>query len=175
MNLLAQIPTSEEAFASAMGVLGIATRHEVTPEELEVYFAGLSDIPWPTLQRGLAKLARSASFFPAVGDIRRACDEVAERERRANQAEQLGVRYLPTPTEAETRTFTLHGATLTVKVLPDGHPALPRYHCLACQDEGWEPTKIREFGQIYDAVRRCACYATNPVIARRLSMKASFA
>lgn len=44
------------------------------------------------------------------------------------------------------------------------------YHCTTCDDTGWAPT-TRDASQLYgpgktvSAVRRCACVATNPVIA----------
>lgn len=177
IDLFNGLSDHDKAFATLMANLGIATKHELDPAEMDVYSAALSDIPLPTLAKAVNKLIRGSKWWPSVADIRTACDEVTARERSAAALPDAYI--VPDDRDGEMRTFTMRFAdgtskSMQMRVLPDGHPALPRYHCTACQDSGFEDTKVHHFGNIYPALARCRCYDANPVIARRNAARVTY-
>lgn len=110
---------------------------EIEPHVRRIYVDALRDIPEESLRAGCRRVIASARFMPKVAEIRAAVD-AERRDRRLLEEPQ---RDIP----------------------PD------QRFCHTCQDTGWmgEGLHVPVAPGIHPVVRRCACYATNPELARQ--------
>lgn len=110
------------------------------PDEVTVrrYYVALEDLPLADVQAVCGELLRTwrGSRHPWPADVRALADK-----RRTQNARRTA-------------------ATLERR---------DEYHCAACWDTGWQPT-TRDAAHVYGAgvtvpaVRRCACWRSNPVV-----------
>jgi hypothetical protein len=171
---------SREDFAVVLGTLAVATNKELDAETVEVYFAGLCDVPLETLQAGVRRVLNGARFFPSVGEIRASCDRVKA---------QGGFQPFTPPKQI-------------AGTLRDDDPRL-WYACPICHDEGWAPhwcvgsvnaqprfpdswqsigtcgsyacAKFGAKGYGHHYVQRCKCVPTNERIRERLEARRQYA
>lgn len=157
---------------------------------LQTFGADLSDAVWHEyhlaleavnpgdLDDAMADLRRTHAFrnAPLPAEILSRCD-VHRKSRTVAKPEPPRVTARPDEGEWKTHTFTkgpLKGSTIRLHVLPDDHPALPRYACGRCQDTSWEEVPNMTDRPKQATYRRCACWQTNPAIARQRSKDAEF-
>lgn len=156
--------------ADALGPLFafLAPSQPVTGAAWEQYALALEQVNPGDLDDAITDLRKTHAFrnAPLPADILRRCDEA--RRRRAADAKPAPT-VTADPSEGEWQTFTLKGiGSLRMHVLPDDHPALPRYACLRCKDTSWEEIPPHpDAPPSQPTCRRCRCWATNPVIQQQ--------
>jgi len=109
---------------------------------------------------------------PLPADLLRRCEDARKSRVAASQTAHDITAPEPIQTgDGELKTFTLPGGpTLTMRVLPDDHPALRRFACFDCQDSGWADGPKTALGN--PSVVRCRCYTNNPVLALERARRA---
>lgn len=155
--------------AESLSRLAIARTAELDDVTLTVYLDALEDIDPPMLRRACLDLAKQPrkdfeAALPSVGMIRERCSELV----RLDQVADAATRLLPMPQSDETG---------------------PRYACLDCHDTSWRMFGCSGSGPVrgippnapdisaypcgrikahspHTYAERCACWETNPVIAR---------
>lgn len=163
------------AVGSALAECAVARGGSRDDIEGDVYLRKLEDLDAELVRRALDAFALERrkefeSVIPSVGAIRSRCEELARQDAEQAAARKL----LPMPaSEADPRTlyFCLdchdessgwremfcHGASTSKD--PNARPyrlQIPTYYC------------GRKHGHVpHYYVERCACYETNPVIAKR--------
>jgi hypothetical protein len=109
---------------------------------VDAYFEELRDIPIGLVRDAVSLHTRKARTYPRPAELRKLAD-VAQGIDDDKPPRLL----LPPRT-------------------PTGEPEPPVYHCTVCEDTGWAPTTMK--APIYGpeatvaAVKRCACWPTNP-------------
>lgn len=154
----------------ALSGLALALNHTLEAPQLMAMALTLRDLDSHLIRRACLQLASSATFWPKPVEIRRVCEQLAHTAAEAEAAAKL----CPMPDDADPRTWV---------------------HCQDCQDDpsGWCLWYCRGGGVLADRDRpspdrrhqsmaycgrklihpphsytaRCACYETNPVIARK--------
>ena len=120
---------------------------ETDPSSLQMHWEGLKDVPEAVLEAAVTRAIQTRASFPAPAELRDDADVAAQRPVwREPEAEPL-----PEP--------------VLLGMLPTGAPIVARsqpraYACEACGDTGFEPAGER-------TVRKCGCWASNPVLVRR--------
>lgn len=140
------------------------------------YYLALGDVNPGDLDDAMADLRKTHAFrnAPLPAEILTRCDA----HRRARQADQpTATPRKALPTEGEWVTFApktgpLVGLSMKFHVLPDEHPSLPRYACVRCLDTSWEEIPRASDNPGQPVMRRCACWQSNPVIARHRAQDA---
>lgn len=156
-------------FSRAMLHLQSAYRVEFDRLTVEAYRQGLDDLDGATLRAAVDETIRGSAFPPAVATIRECAAKLTVAMRR--EMAQTDRRALPIQTaDGELRTFELGGKSMTIRVLPDDHPALKRYACLDCHDTSWRGGSLTPMG--HTSVVRCRCHSDNPVLAMERERRA---
>jgi len=138
------------------------------------YHLALKDVNPGDLDDAMADLRRTHAFrnAPLPAEILSRCD-VYRKRRQLDAPKPATVKA--NHDEGEWKTFTLKGiGSLRMHVLPDDHPALPRYSCLRCKDTSWEDVPNRSGKPSQPTCRRCSCWQSNPVIAQQRSKDAEY-
>jgi len=143
------------------------------------YAKALADVNPGDLDDAMDELRKTHAFrnAPLPAEILRRCEDAARKRIAATLAAR---RIRPTDVKArddegEWKSFTLKGiGTLRMHVLPDDHPALPRYACIKCRDTSWEEIPNTGDTPKQPTCRRCACWQSNPVIAQQRSKDAEY-
>jgi len=128
-----------EATARQVRMLAEYFNYDLQPHDLRIYVDALRDVPDEHLRAGCRRVILAKTFMPRVAEIRTCIDAALADERR--NAAAAGFSY---PQAAQ--------------------PIEP--HCSRCGDTGWAVTSERR-GLRSVGVTRCACYATNPVLAKQ--------
>lgn len=154
---------------------------------LQTFGADLSDAVWHEyhlaleavnpgdLDDAMADLRRTHAFrnAPLPAEILARCD--VHRKRRYVNAGHAAPVVKVRADEGEWKTITIKGVgSLRVHVLPDDHPALPRYACLRCKDTSWEEIPNMSDKPSQPTCRRCSCWQSNPVIQQKRSKDAEY-
>ena len=169
---------SLQEIATALGPVFsfLSPKDPVTGAAWEQYALALRDVNPGDLDDAIDDLRKTHAFrnAPLPADILRRCED-AKRKRIALVPPEPVTTVTVDPNEGEWKTFAptsgpLKGLSLKFHVLPDEHPALPRYSCVRCQDTSWEEVPRDNPGQ--PVMRRCSCWQSNPVIARQRSERA---
>ena len=131
-----------------------------TPESdpeicLRMWWEGLSDMAPAVLEDAVGHAVKTRTFFPRPAELREDADVAAPRPVwREIEAEPL-----PEP--------------VLLGKLPTGAPVVARSRyesqCPDCNDTGWAATEDRHH------VRRCSCWATNPVLVRKREAQRRYA
>jgi len=145
---------------------------KLDPGQWEQYALALADVNPGDLDDALADLRKSHAFrnAPLPAEI---LDRCHVHRKRRQTAELPVTKFIKAdPSEGEWKTFTLHGVSMRMHVLPDDHPALRRYACLACKDTGWEERPDLNPGK-QPTYQRCGCVARNPVVQQARTRNAT--
>lgn len=146
---------------------------ELTDVQWDQYHLALEGVNPGDLDDAMADLRRTHAFrnAPLAAEILDRC-QVARKRRMVNAGHAAQVVKV-NHDEGEWKTFTLKGiGSLRLHVLPDDHPALPRYACLRCKDTSWEEIPNMTDTPRQPTCRRCSCWQSNPVIARQRTERA---
>lgn len=147
----------------------------LTDEQWHQYHLALADVNPGDLDDAMADLRRTHAFrnAPLPSEILSRCD--VYRKRRQVNTPAAATPVKARNDEGEWRTITIKGVgSLRVHVLPDDHPALPRYACLRCKDSSWEEVPNTSGEPKQPTCRRCSCWQSNPVIAQQRSKDAEY-
>ena len=154
---------------------------------LEGFGAELTDVQWQQyhlalvavnpgdLDDAMADLRRTHAFrnAPLPAEILARCD--AHRRSRVLDVPAIASTVKARAEEGEWRTFQMPGfPSLRLHVLPDDHPALPRYACYRCKDTSWETVPNLTDQPSQPTCRRCGCWSSNPVIAQQRTRDAEY-
>lgn len=148
---------------------------KLNDDQWHQYHLALAGVNPGDLDDAMADLRRTHAFrnAPLPAEILSRCD--VYRKRRTLDAPKPMASVKARDDEGEWKTFTLKGiGTLRMHVLPDDHPALPRYACLRCKDTSWEEIPNMTGEPKQPTCRRCSCWASNPVIAQQRSKDADY-
>jgi hypothetical protein len=153
---------------ASLQALAVARSSEADDAILAVYLHGLSDLETAHVQLACERLSRKPreayqSALPDVGTIRAEAALVAREQREHAERRMLA----PTPHDADPRSWV---------------------YCVNCLDTSWHSFRCdggtgdtgdrdshlkrvhcgrRNGHSMHTYAERCACYSTNPVIARR--------
>lgn len=139
------------------------------------YHLALGDVNPGDLDGAMADLRRTHTFrnAPLPAEILDRCQ--VHRKRRYVNAGHAAPEVQIGKNEGEWKSITIKGiGVLKMRVLPDDHPALPRYSCLKCKDSSWEEIPNMSETPKQPTCRRCSCWSSNPVIAQQRSKDAEF-
>ncbi len=148
---------------------------KLNDDQWEQYHLALADVNPGDLDDAMADLRRTHAFrnAPLPAEILDRCH--VHRKRRYVNTGHAAPEVKARHDEGEWKSFTLKGiGTLRLHVLPDDHPALPRYACLRCKDTSWEEIPNMSDKPSQPTCRRCACWQSNPEIARQRSKDAEY-
>lgn len=151
---------------------------DLSENQWQQYALALAMVNPGDLDDAMADLRRTHAFrnAPLPADILSRC-EVHRKSRMVGKPAAPVVKARPDEGEWKTHIFTkgpLKGLSIRMHVLPDDHPALPRYACGRCQDSSWELVPNMSDTPLQPTYRRCACWQTNPAIARKRSQDADY-
>src|ERR1051326_144275 len=151
--------------------LALAVNHGLTEEQLKVYAFTLREVDPTWCRKACAELAGTSRFFPKPIEIR----ERAEAPQSEANAEAARAKLLPLPADADADPRTHYfcrdcrdevsgwrffwcpgGGDLGDKDRPVPELGTPKYYC---------GRKFRHGPHNY--VERCACWGTNPLVARK--------
>ena len=141
---------------------------ELTNTQWNQYHLALAGVNPGDLDDAMADLRRTHAFrnAPLPAEILARCD--AHRRSRVLDVPAVTATVKARADEGEWRTFQMPGfPPLRMHVLPDDHPALPRYACIRCKDTSWEQVPNTSGEPSQPTCRRCGCWVSNPVISQR--------
>ena len=125
------------------------------PSSLAMHWEGLRDVPEAVLEAAVTRAIQTRASFPAPAELREDADVAT-----------------PRPVWREIEPEPLLEPVL-LGTLPTGAPVVARSryepHCPDCNDTGWAATEDRHH------VRRCGCWATNPVLTRSREAQRKYA
>ena len=146
----------------------------LSPAQWGQYAEALEDVNPGDLDDAMADLRKNHKFrnAPIPYEILSAAQQ-ARRRRIVDVIDAPGIAI--DPNEGELKAITLRdGTTMNVRVLPDHHPAIPKRHCIRCDDSGFvcvmRQAPIWMYGPdapMHEYTERCHCIASNPVIQRK--------
>jgi len=156
-----------EITACIRPVFDVLVKARLSDTEWMLYAEALQDLHPNDLDDAMRDLLKTHAFraMPLPADVRTRA-EVA-RKARLSAAVLPAVQHINAdPSDGEWRTHEIKGlGSIRMHVLPDDHPALTRYACLACKDTGWQDLELNDGKQ--PTYRRCRCVPRNPVLAEQ--------
>jgi|TARA_R100000501_G_C2590234_1_gene90489 hypothetical protein len=182
--------TDEAAFGAIYTRLcvGLIPREEQLPGA-SVYFEALQDLPFASVRAAAATWMQTPGqkFLPTTGEWYERADDLAFAALEASRQKALpgrleGDEIERTRVARERFLGELRAKGKTPGMdwgkVADHFAAItrvpefvaPAFHCLACQDSGWERAKWTDerTRELVEGVRRCSCLLTNPVITARI-------
>ncbi len=151
----------------------VAPSQTLSGEQWEQYAVTLETVSPGDLDDAISSLRKTHAFrnIPLPADVFGRCED-ARKKRIAADVAATQMEPEPIQTADGTpHTFTLPGiGSLTLRVLPDDHPALRRYACFDCKDSGWAEGPTTPMGN--PSVKRCHCFNNNPVLALERARRA---
>lgn len=134
--------TERLTFEDQLDALADTFRAKLTDRTRDRYFEHLNDLALPVLVSAMQRAGRDGDKFPVPKTLRQLA-QCEARKARDSQTKRAQAQMIEAGVDA------------------------PGPHCDACDDYGWIYMKV--YPSIYGGevevsqVRRCACWATNPV------------